>query len=165
MLIFSYLVFLRTVFFSIADNIQIYENFKKLNISLIFFNSSSNQVPFKFQVCSWFVRNLWYFSEADSKETRTNHEQTQSKTPKRLLFECYLLGEIFIKKKENAPNKKPQLSLRFSSKLYQKNYASTFSAACFFTRSCCTLAGTNWQSLNFIENFALPPVNERKVEP
>ena len=52
------------------------------------FRKQSNSLEFhlgqswlKFYVCSWFVRNLGYFSEADSKETRTNHEQTPSKTP------------------------------------------------------------------------------------
>ena len=33
-----------------------------------------------FYICSWFVRDLGYFSEADSKETRRNHEQTPNLT-------------------------------------------------------------------------------------
>ena len=81
----------------ILSNTQIYESFKNLNISLIFFDSNSTQIPVKVYSSFKFVRGLFVIYGTFPRLIRRKHEQTTNKPHRKPEFHPTLTRRYGVK--------------------------------------------------------------------
>ena len=114
----------------ITHNFQIYESFKNLNISLIFFDLNSAQIPLKSHSSFRFVRGLFVIYGTFPRLIRRKHEQTTNKRRARLLKDCFLSATYLVKflsrKKKMHPTKNPNLRWGFLRNYIRKTMLLLF---------------------------------------